>query len=247
MYAMFFKRLLDFILSVTALVVLSPILLFLTIVGAIAMKGNPFFLQTRPGKKGKDGKEKIFKLIKFRTMRNAKDKDGNLLPDNQRLGKYGAWLRSTSLDELPELANIVVGHLGICGPRPFLVRDCVFMTEEQRRRHDVRPGLTGLAQVNGRNNITWEQKIEYDLQYIDEGITLMGDVRIILRTIGKVVKRSDIVREGTVSDMDFGDWLIQKGKVTKEEYEQKQIEAKMLIGLAVDDKMMIERREVPTR
>ena len=164
-----------------------------------------------------DGKEKIFKLIKFRTMSNAKDKDGNLLPDNQRLGKYGAWLRSTSLDELPELANIVVGHLGICGPRPFLVRDCVFMTEEQRRRHDVRPGLTGLAQVNGRNNITWEQKIEYDLQYIDEGITLMGDVRIILRTIGKVVKRSDIVREGTVSDMDFGDWLIQKGKVTKEE------------------------------
>ena len=132
----------DFILSVTALIVLSPVLLILTIVGAIAMKGNPFFLQPRPGKKGKDGKEKIFKLIKFRTMSNAKDKDGNLLPDDQRLGKYGAWLRSTSLDELPELANIAVGHLGICGPRPFLVRDCVFMTEEQRRRHDVRPGLT---------------------------------------------------------------------------------------------------------
>ena len=115
MYAKFFKRLIDFILSVTALIVLSPVLLILTVVGAIAMKGNPFFLQPRPGRKGKDGKEKIFKLIKFRTMSNAKDKDGNLLPDDQRLGKYGAWLRSTSLDELPELVNIAVGHLSCCG------------------------------------------------------------------------------------------------------------------------------------
>ena len=204
---------------------LSPVLLILTVVGAIAMKGNPFFLQPRPGKKGKDGKEKLFKLIKFRTMSNAKDKDGNLLPDDQRLGKYGAWLRSTSLDELPELANIAVGHLGICGPRPFLVRDCVFMTDEQRRRHDVRPGLTGLAQVNGRNNITWEQKIEYDLQYIDSGITFLGDMKIIFQTVGKVLKRSDTVREGTVSDMDFGDWLMLEGKVDQETYEKKQEEA----------------------
>ena len=229
MYAKFFKRLIDFILSVTALIVLSPVLLILTVVGAIAMKGNPFFLQPRPGKKGKDGKEKIFKLIKFRTMSNAKDKDGNLLPDDQRLGKYGAWLRSTSLDELPELANIAVGHLGICGPRPFLVRDCVFMTEEQRRRHDVRPGLTGLAQVNGRNNITWEQKIEYDLQYIDSGITFIGDMNIIFQTVGKVLKRSDTVREGTVSDMDFGDWLKMEGKVDQETYDAKQIEAKEML------------------
>ena len=229
MYAKFFKRLIDFILSVIALIVLSPVLLVLTVIGAIAMKGNPFFLQPRPGKKGKDGKEKIFKLIKFRTMSNAKDKDGNLLPDDQRLGRYGAWLRSTSLDELPELANIAVGHLGICGPRPFLVRDCVFMTEEQRRRHDVRPGLTGLAQVNGRNNITWEQKIEYDLQYIDSGITFIGDMKIIFQTVGKVIKRSDTVREGTVSDMDFGDWLLQEGKVDKNEYDEKQREAKELL------------------
>lgn len=229
MYAKFFKRLIDFILSVIALIVLSPVLLVLTVIGAIAMKGNPFFLQPRPGKKGKDRKEKIFKLIKFRTMSNAKDKDGNLLPDDQRLGKYGAWLRSTSLDELPELANIAVGHLGICGPRPFLVRDCVFMTEEQRRRHDVRPGLTGLAQVNGRNNITWEQKIEYDLQYIDSGITFIGDMKIIFQTVGKVLKRSDTVREGTVSDMDFGDWLLQEGKVDKNEYDEKQREAKELL------------------
>ena len=229
MYAKFFKRLIDFILSAAALIVLSPVLLILTVVGAIAMKGNPFFLQPRPGKKGKDGKEKIFKLIKFRTMSNAKDKDGNLLPDDQRLGKYGAWLRSTSLDELPELANIAVGHLGICGPRPFLVRDCVFMTEEQRRRHDVRPGLTGLAQVNGRNNITWEQKIEYDLQYIDNGITFIGDMKIIFQTVGKVLKRSDTVREGTVSDMDFGDWLMLEGKVDQETYDAKQAEAKDLL------------------
>lgn len=229
MYAKFFKRLIDFSLSFIALIVLSPILLILIIVGAIVMKGNPFFLQPRPGRKGKDGKEKIFHLIKLRTMSNARDTNGNLLPDDQRLGRYGAWLRSTSADELPSLINIMLGSASIVGPRPFLVRDLVFMTDEQRRRHDVRPGLTGLAQVNGRNNITWEQKFEYDLQYIDEGITFMGDVKIILQTVGKVLKRSDTVREGTVSDMDFGDWLMMEGKVTKEEYEEKQIEARELL------------------
>lgn len=229
MYAKCFKRLIDFTLSLIALIVLSPVLLVLIIVGAISMKGNPFFLQSRPGKKGKDGKEKIFKLIKLRTMSNAKDKEGNLLPDAQRLGKYGAWLRSTSLDELPELINVVLGSLSLCGPRPFLVRDVVFMSEEQRRRHDVRPGLTGLAQVNGRNNITWEKKIEYDLEYIDNGITFISDVKILFQTVGKVLKCSDTVREGTVSDMDFGDWLLQEGKVDKNEYDEKQREAKNLL------------------
>lgn len=229
MYAKYFKRVIDFTLSVVALIVLSPVLLILIIVGAIAMKGNPFFFQPRPGKKGKDGKEKIFKLIKLRTMSNAKDKDGNLLPDDQRLGKYGAWLRSTSLDELPELINIALGSLSICGPRPFLVRDVVFMSEEQRRRHDVRPGLTGFAQVNGRNSITWEQKMEFDLEYIDNGITFMGDLKIILQTVGKVLKRSDTVREGTVSDMDFGDWLMMEGKVDRETYDAKQAEAKEIL------------------
>ena len=229
MYSNFFKRIFDFFLSLFALIVLSPVLLVLMIIGAVAMKGNPFFTQLRPGKISKrTGKEKIFKLIKFRTMSNAKDKDGNLLPDSVRLNAYGRFLRSTSLDELPELLNILVGNMAIVGPRPQLVRDLVFMTDEQRARHTVRPGLTGLAQVNGRNNITWEEKFDYDLKYISK-ITLFGDLKIIIKTALKVLKRSDTVREGTDSDIDFGDWLIKEGKVTKEEYDEKQNEAKELM------------------
>lgn len=231
MYAKFLKRFFDFTLSLLALIVLSPILLILTVVGAIAMRGNPFFTQARPGKKGKDGREKIFYLIKLRSMSNKRGTNGELLPDDQRLGRYGAFLRSTSLDELPSLVNIVLGQLAIVGPRPFLVRDCVFLTDEQRRRHDVRPGLTGLAQVNGRNNITWEQKFEYDLLYIDRGITFLGDLKIIIQTVGKVLKRSDTVREGTVSDMDYGDWLMLEGKVDRATYDKKQEEARELLNV----------------
>ena len=230
MYANVFKRIIDLMLSLFALMVLSPVLIVLMVVGAIAMGGNPFFTQLRPGRiDPKTGKEKIFKLIKFRTMSNKKDKDGNLLPDEVRLNRYGRILRSTSLDELPELLNILKGDMAIVGPRPQLVRDMTFMSAEQRRRHDVRPGLTGLAQVNGRNNITWEQKFEYDLQYIDSGITLIGDLKIMFQTVGKVFKRSDTVREGTVSDMDFGDWLMSENKIDRETYDQKQAEAKELI------------------
>ena len=190
------------------------------LVGAIAMRGNPFFTQKRPGKKKKNGQEKIFKLVKFRTMSNKKDKDGNLLPDEQRLNGYGKFLRSTSLDELPELFNIFAGQMAIIGPRPQLVRDMVFMTDEQRKRHDVRPGLSGLAQVNGRNNITWERKLEYDLEYIKK-VSFGRDFVLVFKTIGKVFKREDTVREGTASDIDFGDWLLQEGKITKEEYQNK--------------------------
>ena len=231
LYAKYGKRGLDFFLSLSAILILSPLLLLLTAIGAVAMRGNPFFVQPRPGKKGKDGREKIFKLIKFRTMSNAKDQNGNLLPDEKRLGRYGAFLRSTSLDELPSLFCIFRGDMALVGPRPFLVRDCVFMTQEQRRRHDVRPGLTGLAQVNGRNNITWEKKFEYDLAYIDRGITFAGDLAILFETVGKVLKRSDTVREGTVSDMDYGDWLMLEGKVDRALYDEKQEEAKELLSV----------------
>src|SRR5690554_2470512 len=153
MYAKYIKRPLDFVLALCAFVILLPIMIILAIIGAIIMKGNPFYVQPRPGKN-----ERIFRLIKFRTMTCEKDENGNLLPDEKRLTKYGKFLRSTSLDELPELINIIKGDMSIVGPRPQLVRDMVFMNSEQRARHTVRPGLTGLAQVNGRNNITWEQK-----------------------------------------------------------------------------------------
>lgn len=192
MYAKFFKRIIDFTLSLIALVVLLPILLILAVIGAIAMKGNPFFTQLRPGKIGRDGKEKIFKLIKFRTMNNKRDKDGNLLPDDVRLNKYGRILRSTSLDELPELFNILKGDMAIVGPRPLLVSYLAYYTKEERHRHDVRPGLTGLAQVNGRNTITWEEKFGYDIEYVSN-ISIIKDLKIIFKTVEKVFKRSDIL------------------------------------------------------
>ena len=230
MYAKYLKRPLDVLLSLLALIVFSPLLLVLAVIGALAMKGNPFFLQPRPGRiSRKTGRETIFRLIKFRTMSNKKDRDGNLLPDAARLNRYGRFLRSTSLDELPELLNILKGDMAIVGPRPQLVRDMVFMSAEQRRRHTVRPGLTGLAQVSGRNNITWEEKFAFDLQYIDRGVTLRGDIRIIFRTVGKVLRRRDTIRAGTASDIDFGDWLIKEGKIDHDAYVQKQNEAKELM------------------
>ncbi len=227
-YRPFFKRLYDFLLSFLALIILSPLLVLLASIGAIAMKGNPFFTQERPGKKDKQGKERIFKLIKFRTMSDAKDEDGNLLSDEKRLNKYGKFLRSTSLDELGELINILKGDMSIVGPRPQLVRDMVFMDESVRNRHNVRPGLTGLAQVRGRNNISWEDKFAYDLEYIKK-ITLWSDLKILFLTVFKVFRRSDVVRVGTVSDMDYGDWLLEEGKIDKKEYDCKQREAKGLV------------------
>ena len=186
MYKNFFKRVFDFILSLLALIVLSPILLVFTIIGAIKMKGNPFFSQPRPGKD-----EKIFNLIKFRSMTEEKDENGNYLSDEVRLTKYGKWLRSTSIDELPELINILKGDMAIVGPRPLLVEYLPLYNEQQRHRHDVRPGLTGLAQVSGRNLLSWDEKFKYDIDYVNN-ITLLNDIKIILRTVKKVFKHEGI-------------------------------------------------------
>ncbi len=185
-YANCLKRVLDFMLSLFALIVLSPVLLLLTVVGAAAMGGNPFFTQDRPGKN-----ERIFKLVKFRTMTNKKDKNGKLLPDDKRLTRYGRILRQTSLDELPELFNILTGDMSIVGPRPLIPEYLPYYTKQERLRHSVRPGLTGLAQVNGRSFLTWEEIFAYDVQYAKH-ITFAGDVRIILKTAEKVLKHKDI-------------------------------------------------------
>lgn len=223
MYAKYFKRIIDFILSLIALIVLSPVLVVLIILGAVFMRGNPFFTQPRPGKN-----ERIFKLIKFRTMDNRKDADGNLLPDEVRLNGYGKFLRSTSLDELPELINIVKGDMAIVGPRPQLVRDMVFMTPEQRKRHSVRQGLTGWAQVNGRNAISWEDKFKYDLEYVDK-VSFLFDLKIIFMTVASVFKRDGITMDDMATAMDLGDYLLNNNNVKKDEYDSKQLEAKRLL------------------
>ena len=203
MYANCFKRVIDFTLSLIALIVLSPVFLILVIIGAIAMKGNPFFTQLRPGRiSKKTGEEKIFKLVKFRTMSNKKDGDGNLLPDDVRLNKYSRILRSTSLDELPELWNIICGDMAIVGPRPLLVKYLPLYSEEQRHRHDVRPGLTGLAQVNGRNALSWDEKFELDVKYV-RNITFVGDLKIIFGTIGAVLKREGINSQASITVEEF--------------------------------------------
>ncbi len=193
LYKWFFKRFYDMLLSGLAILILSPILLILTVLGAIKMKGNPFFTQERPGKK-----EKIFKLVKFRTMTCEKDENGNLLPDEKRLTRYGKILRSTSLDELPELFNIFVGHMSIVGPRPLLVKYLPLYNEEQKHRHDVRPGLTGYAQANGRNALTWTERFKMDVEYTKK-VSLFFDIKILFQTVLVVFKRSGINSENNAT------------------------------------------------
>lgn len=197
MYAKCFKRVIDFVLSLIGLIVLSPIFLILIVLGAIFMKGNPFFTQQRPGKN-----EKIFKLIKFRTMDNRKDKDGKLLPDEIRLNKYGRFLRSSSLDELPEIINILKGDMAIIGPRPLLVRYLDRYNEEQHHRHDVRPGLTGYAQAHGRNTVSWEDKFAMDVWYTKH-ITFKGDIKIICDTVKTVLNHEGISSETSATMEEF--------------------------------------------
>ena len=196
-YEKYIKRPRDCIIALTALIVLSPILLIVAILVRIKLGGPVLFTQERPGKDGK-----IFKIYKFRTMSNAKDSEGNLLPDAVRLGKFGKLLRSTSLDELPELWNIVKGDMSIVGPRPLLVRYLSRYDAHQARRHEVRPGFTGLAQVNGRNAISWEEKFNYDVQYVDN-ITFLGDCKIIFQTVKTVLLREGISSETSVTMEEF--------------------------------------------
>ena len=211
MYAKCFKRVVDFLLSLMALTILSPLLVILIAIGAVAMGGNPFFTQLRPGKiDPKTGEERIFRLIKFRTMDNRRDANGELLPDEVRLNRYGRFLRSTSLDELPELINILTGDMSIIGPRPLLVKYLPLYNAEQRRRHLVRPGLTGLAQANGRNALTWEAKFALDVQYVDN-ITFIGDIKIIFDTVMSVLKREGISSETSATMEEF------KGSVNTEQ------------------------------
>ena len=223
MYQKIGKRLLDITVSAAALILLSPLLLWL----AWNIKknlGSPvIFSQIRPGKD-----RKLFRLYKFRSMTDAKDKDGNLLPDEDRMTDFGRKLRATSLDELPELWNILKGDMSIVGPRPQLVRDMVFFTEEEMHRQDITPGITGLAQISGRNNIDWKERFTYDLQYI-QNISLQEDLRIIWRTIFKVSQQEDIVTDGMETSEDYGDWLLRKCFIEKDFYIERQNKAQKLI------------------
>ena len=217
-YERFIKRPQDFILSLVALIVLSPVFLVLAILVRVKLGSPVIFKQQRPGLKDKrTGKEKIFTLYKFRSMTDACDKDGNPLPDEVRLTHFGKILRSTSLDELPELVNILKGDMSIVGPRPQLVKDLVFMSDEIRRRHTVRPGLTGLAQAKGRNGLSWDRRFQYDLEYVDK-CGFFFDSKIILMTVLSVLKREGISEEGCDTSTDYGDWLLSKGMISLDEY-----------------------------
>lgn len=204
MYAKYFKRILDFLLSLIALVVLSPVLIIIAILVRVKLGSPVIFKQQRPGKN-----EKIFTLYKFRSMTDKRDENGNLLPDSERLTKFGKALRSTSLDELPELFNILKGNMSIVGPRPLAIQYLPYYTEKERHRHDVRPGLTGLAQINGRNCLDWEKRFEFDTEYV-RNITFMGDLKIIFKTILKVFKHEDIVVRGQGKTIDFDKYRKKK-------------------------------------
>ena len=225
MYQKFFKRFFDILLSVCALLVLWPVMAVVAVLVRLKLGSPVIFCQERPGKD-----EKIFKMYKFRSMTNPRNEQGELLPDEVRLTKFGKALRSTSLDELPELWNIFKGDMSIVGPRPQLVRDMVFMTPEQRRRHSVRPGLTGLAQVNGRNAILWEDKLRYDLEYLDH-MGFVEDVKIVFQTVRCLFHRGDVSAEGQATAEDLGDYLLRTGAVSEEFYQEKMEESDRCLGM----------------
>ena len=223
-YCRYVKRILDIVLALAAMLIFCWLYAIIAILVRVKLGSPVIFCQARPGKD-----ERIFKMYKFRSMTDARDENGDLLPDEARLTRFGKLLRSTSLDELPELWNILKGDMSLVGPRPQLVRDMVFMTPEQRQRHTVLPGLTGLAQVSGRNAISWEDKLSTDLKYV-QNITFWGDVKIVLLTVKKVFCREDISADGMDTAEDLGDYLLRTGKVSETEYQALQSESRELLA-----------------
>lgn len=229
-YEKYLKRPLDCLLSIAALVIASPVMAVIAALVRIQLGSPVIFAQPRPGRiDPKTGKERIFRLYKFRTMTDQKDSDGQMLPDALRLTPFGKRLRSTSLDELPELWNIIKGDMSLIGPRPQLVKDMVFMSARQRRRHTVRPGLSGLAQISGRNAASWENRLDADLAYIRK-ITFLSDAKIMLLTIVRVLFRDGITEEGQATSTDYGDYLLHAGKVSKAIYDKKQKAALLFLS-----------------
>ena len=229
-YEKYVKRAIDIICASAAIICFSPIYIGVAILVRFKLGSPVLFTQDRPGLIGEDGKETIFKMYKFRTMTDERDENGELLPDEVRLTSFGKWLRNTSLDELPEAFNILNGTLSVCGPRPQLVRDMVFMTDEQRMRHTAKPGLSGLAQVNGRNAISWEDKINWDLKYIEK-VSFLEDLKIILSTVKKAfIKQEGITQDDMATAEDFGDYLLRTEKVDKENYNKTQLQATMILS-----------------
>lgn len=231
-YEKFAKRPLDILCALAAMTVFSWLYIIIAILVRVKLGSPVIFKQLRPGKD-----EKIFNLYKFRSMTDERDENGNLLPDEARLTKFGKALRSTSLDELPEAFNILKGDMSVIGPRPQLVRDMVFMTPEQRLRHTVRPGLSGLAQTRGRNALSWDGKLATDLEYI-QNVTFLGDMKIIFDTVKQVFFKEKGLEDSDVDEVDitddFGDYLLKRGRVSKEEYEKKQAQARDLLAARMD-------------
>ena len=229
-YEKYIKRVLDVVCATGAIVVFSPVYLGVALLVKLKLGSPVLFTQDRPGLIGKDGRETVFKMYKFRTMTDERDENGELLPDEVRLTKFGKWLRNTSLDELPEAFNILNGTMSVIGPRPQLVRDMVFMTDEQRMRHTAKPGLSGLAQVNGRNAISWEDKLEWDLEYI-KNIGFIEDIKIIFSTVKKTfIKQEGITQDDMATAEDLGDYFLRTERIDKEAYGQKQEQAKKILS-----------------
>lgn len=229
-YEKYVKRAIDVVCAAAAIICFSPLYIGVAILVKFKLGSPVLFTQDRPGLIGEDGKETIFKMYKFRTMTDERDENGELLPDEVRLTSFGKWLRSTSLDELPEAFNILNGTLSVCGPRPQLVRDLTFMTKEQRMRHTAKPGLSGLAQVNGRNAIKWEDKLDWDLRYI-ENVSLLEDLGIILKTVKTAFIKQEGITDGDMATAeDLGNYLLNNGKVSQEDYNNKQMEAKKILN-----------------